>query len=189
MKQERKEQNWLIENAKAFFAEYGLDVSMEEFFARYDVKEKVQKAYDCFEGNLENIVIDLDVLKIPTEIQERAKEVVQFLKGNKKQFEDDLKLSLMCSLYLLLQSMDSYVGANEQVLQSFKDAFTNSKNTKFMKTFDQICESLVTKMLFKTLGLIFDSVGKDEEISALLKMLVLNLETTTPPAEGGGLAS
>lgn len=176
MKQERKKQEeQLIEMAKAYFEKHGLNDAFDRFFARNDVMRKMQGAYNSFERNLASIINDLDAIECSDELRAKAREVIKIVSGKKEVMDADIKLTMMCTLYGLFDAMEAWIDVDDQVLRPFKEMMVLEKGTQMIQTFDVLCEGLVSKMLGKTLALICESMNKEEEARLLMRMLEKNL--------------
>lgn len=178
---ERKEQEQLVEKAKAYFDANGLTTIMEEFFQREDIKTTIHSKYASFEESVSEIVADAEESDLPEVIIERAHAVAEAVKGEEARYADDVKLSVMCSMYGLFVGMEKFITVDEQVLAPFKAAFTSDDNAKFMEAFNEICDGVIGKMTEKTVKMICLPHGIMGEIADILMMIgggmpMMNLE-------------
>ena len=168
---ERKEQEQLVEKAKAYFDANGLTTAMEEFFGREDIKNTIHTKYACFEESINEIVSDTEKSGLPEVIIERARSVAEAVKGEVGGYADDVKLSVICSMYALFVGMENFITVDEQVLAPFKAAFTAENNATFVETFERICDGVIEKMTEKTVKLICLPHGIMGEIADILMMI------------------
>ncbi len=170
-KKERNEQEQLVETAKAYFDANGLTTAMEEFFKREDIKKTIHTKYVCFEESINEIVADTEKSGLPEVILERARAVAEAVKGEESQYADDVKLSVICSMYALFVGMENFITVDEQVLAPFKAAFTAQGDATFVETFEKICDGVIEKMMEKTVKLICLPHGIMGEIADILMMI------------------
>lgn len=168
---ERNEQEQLVEKAKAYFDANGLTTIMEEFFQREDIKTTIHSKYASFEESVSEIVADAEKSDLPEVIIERAQAVAEAVKGEEARYADDVKLSVMCSMYGLFVGMEKFITVDEQVLAPFKAAFTSDDNAKFMEAFNEICDGVIGKMTEKTVKMICLPHGIMGEIADILMMI------------------
>lgn len=168
---ERNEQEQLVEKAKAYFDANGLTTIMEEFFQREDIKTTIHSKYASFEESVSEIVADAEKTDLPEVIIERAQAVAEAVKGEEARYADDVKLSVMCSMYGLFVGMEKFITVDEQVLTPFKAAFTSDDNAKFMEAFNEICDGVIGKMTEKTVKMICLPHGIMGEIADILMMI------------------
>ena len=168
---ERNEQEQLVEKAKAYFDANGLTTIMEEFFQREDIKTTIHSKYASFEESVSEIVADAEKSDLPEVILERARAVAEAVKGEEARYADDVKLSVMCSMYGLFVGMEKFITVDEQVLAPFKAAFTSDDNAKFMEAFNEICDGVIGKMTEKTVKMICLPSGIMGEIADILMMI------------------
>lgn len=168
---ERNEQEQLVEKAKAYFDANGLTTIMEEFFQREDIKTTIHSKYASFEESVSEIVADAEKSDLPEVIIERARAVAEAVKGEEARYADDVKLSVMCSMYGLFVGMEKFITVDEQVLAPFKAAFTSDDNAKFMEAFNEICDGVIGKMTEKTVKMICLPSGIMGEIADILMMI------------------
>lgn len=178
---ERNEQELLVEKAKAYFDANGLTTIMEEFFQREDVKTTIHSKYASFEESVSEIAADAEKSDFPEVIIERAKAVTEAVKGEEARYADDVKLSVMCSMYSLFVGMENFITVDEQVLAPFKAAFTSNDNAKFMEAFNEICDGVIGKMIEKTVKMLCLPHGIMGELADILMMIgggmpMMNLE-------------
>lgn len=151
---ERNEQEQVVEMAKAYFDANGLTTAVEEFFKREDIKATIHTKYACFEESINELVSDTEKSGLPGVILERAKAVAEAVKGEEEKYADDVKLSVICSMYALFVGMENFITVDEQVLAPFKAAISAEDNTTFIETFEKICDGVIEKMTEKTVKLI-----------------------------------
>lgn len=168
---ERKEQEKVVEMAKAYFDAKGLTTVMEEFFQREDIKKTIHTKYVCFEESISEIVSDMEKAGLPEVIIERARSVAEVVKGEESGYADDVKLSVICSMYALFVGMENFITVDEQVLAPFKVAFTAENNATIVETFEKICDDVIEKMTEKTVKLICLPHGIMGEIADILMMI------------------
>ena len=88
----------------------------------------------------------------------------------------------MCSMYNLLQGLEAFINVDDAIIAPFKVAFENAVDgTKFMESFNEICDGVIGKMIEKTVKLICVPRGLPEDIMDILMMIgggmpMMNLE-------------
>ena len=178
---ERNQQEQLVEKAKAYFDAHGLSTSLEAFFAKEEVKLLIHEKYASFEDSVNEIVTETDDSELPEFIIERARSAAETIKGNEDKYADNVKLSVLCSMYNLFEGIESFVTVDDTIAASFKVMFTGNDNAKFMETFNQICDGVISKMTEKLVKLICVPQGLPDEIIDILMMIgggmpMMNLE-------------
>lgn len=170
-KNERNEQEQLVEKAKAYFDAHGLTTCMEEFFKRESVKTAIHTKYASFEESISEIVDETAEAGLPEVIVDRARTAVEAVKGEEESYAADVKLSVMCSMYSLFVGMEKFVTVDENLLAPFKSAFTSDDNAKFMEVFEEICDGVIAKMMQKTVKMICLPHGIAGGIADILMMI------------------
>lgn len=181
---ERKQQEQLVNEAKAYFDARGLSTSLDVFFAREDIKLLIHEKYAAFVENVNEIVSEAEAAELPEVILERTRSVAEAIteEDGEGKYADDVKLSVMCSMYNLLQGLEAFINVDDAIIAPFKVAFENAGDgTKFMESFNEICDGVISKMIEKTVKLICVPRGLPEDIMDILMMIgggmpMMNLE-------------
>lgn len=181
---ERKQQEQLVNEAKAYFDARGLSTSLDAFFVREDIKLLIHEKYAAFVENINEIVSEAETAELPEVILERTRSVAEAIteEDGEGKYADDVKLSVMCSMYNLLQGLEAFINVDDAIIAPFKAAFENAGDgTKFMESFNEICDGVISKMIEKTVKLICVPRGLPEDIMDILMMIgggmpMMNLE-------------
>lgn len=181
---ERKQQEQLINEAKAYFDANGLSASMDAFFAREDIKLLMHEKYAAFIENVDEIVSEAKTADLPEVIIDRAQSVAEAVKDEdgEGKYADDVKLSVLCTLHNLFKGIEAFVKVDERIVSLYADAFTKEGDGEaFMKSFEEICDGVIGKMIEKTVKMICVPRGLPEDIMDILMMIgggmpMMNLE-------------
>lgn len=182
---ERKQQEQLVNEAKAYFDARGLSTSLDAFFVREDIKLLIHEKYAAFVENVKEITSEAEAAELPEVILERTRDVAEAITGEEdgeSKYTDDVKLSVMCSMYNLLQGLEAFIKVDDAVITPFKAAFENGgEGTKLMESFNEICDGVISKMIEKVVKLICVPRGLPEDIMDILMMIgggmpMMNLE-------------
>ena len=140
--------------------------------------------YAAFVENVNEIVSEAEAAELPEVILERTRSVAEAIteEDGEGKYADDVKLSVMCSMYNLLQGLEAFINVDDAIIAPFKAAFENAGDgTKFMESFNEICDGVISKMIEKTVKLICVPRGLPEDIMDILMMIgggmpMMNLE-------------
>lgn len=179
----RDQQEQLIEKAKAYFDAHGLTASLDAFFAKEEVKVLIHEKYASFVESMEEILKEAVEAELPEPIINRIRGVVEEVKKDdgEGKYADDVKLSVLGSMYNLFEGIETFVTVDENILASFKAAFTGDDNAKFMETLNTICDGVVNEMMKNMVRMICVPRGLRDDIIDILMMIgggmpIMNLE-------------
>lgn len=164
----KKQEKQLIESAKAFFEKYALTDALDKFFARTDVRRKMQGAYNQFERYLGYFQESVEKSDSPAELKARACEIAKSMSGNKDLMDATIKNMTLCAMYGTFSSMGAWVHLDDKVMRPFTDAMTIEKGDQIIYTFEDMCESAVLTMWDDTLGKVVENLKKEEGVEILL---------------------
>lgn len=180
---ERNQQEQLIEKAKAYFDAHGLATSLDAFFAKEEVKVLIHEKYASFVESIEEILTDAVEAELPEPITDRIRCAVEAVKkeDGEGKYADDVKLSVLGSMYNLFEGIETFVTVDESILAPFKAAFTGDDNAKLMETLNIICDGVVNEMMKNMVRMICVPRGLSEDIIDILMMIgggmpMMNLE-------------
>lgn len=179
---ERNQQEQLVNEAKAYFDANGLSASLDIFFASEPVKALIHEKYAGFEATVDEIVTEAIDAELPEVIIDRARSVAEVVKGNEEKYADDVRLSVLCTLYNLFKGIEAFVKLDEKIITLYENALTKEEdNAALMKSFEEICDGVIGKMTDKMVKMICVPHGLPDDIVNILMMIgggmpMMNLE-------------
>ena len=167
MSEKRKVDGTLIEKAESYFDEHNLTLQLEELLATPLVKKIIHEKYTEFETEVKEVVDEFLKCDFPKPITERAQQVYKAVINKEESYADDVRLSVLCSVYSVLEGIERFVRVDDAIENTFREGFTE-KNEKIIEAIRRICQGIKVKMLDKVVKVISVPFGVPEELMEVL---------------------
>lgn len=168
----RKQQEQVINEAKAYFDACGLSASFDSLFTKEPVKALIHEKYAAYEAEVQEMVEEISELNMPEPINERVKNIADDVTGKEERYQDDVKISLILSVKNLFEAIETIVVIDDSITGAFKKALeSDDENSKIMVILKEICEGVVGNMMNNTLKRMCVPEGMPEDIMDILMMI------------------
>ena len=168
----RKQQEQVINEAKAYFEACGLTASLDGLFTKDMVKNLIHEKYAGYEKDVTEMVQEITELEMPEPIIERVKSVAEAVTGKEEGYLDDVKISLLLSIKNLFEAIEVILDVDDNVTAAFKKALESDEpESKIMNVLREICDGVIGKMMEKTVMHMCVPEGMPDELMGLMMML------------------